>query len=215
MSKLFEYDNSFRTNKEAVVAGFDEVGRGPLCGPVVCAGVVLEHNYTNEEINDSKKLTDNKRQLLFDEIIKHCLAYSIQIIDVEAIDKINILEASRLGMQQAYNEISQKLKINTCITDYMKIKVKDGCRLVSIPKGDATSLNVAAASILAKVTRDRLLVELHKLYPSYNFNKNKGYGTKDHLMALEKFGPIYGVHRTSFKPVKKYLVKQLNLFEFE
>lgn len=194
------------------IAGFDEAGRGPLAGPVSSAGVVLPLDYDNPLINDSKKLTDKERRKLFVEIKEVALAYFVCLVPVETIDDINILEADRLGMETCLLEIRKKQEVDFIITDYMKLHTD--IELLSIPKGDATSLCVAAASILAKVTRDDYMIELDKKYPQYRFAKNKGYGTKDHLEALKEYGYVEGVHRKSFEPVKSMAlgIEQLTLF---
>lgn len=194
------------------IAGFDEAGRGPLAGPVSSAGVVLPLDYDNPLINDSKKLTDKERRKLFAEIKEVALAYFVCLVPVETIDSINILEADRLGMETCLMEILKKQEVDFIITDYMKLHTD--IDLLSIPKGDATSLSVAAASILAKVTRDDYMMELDGKYPQYHFAKNKGYGTKDHLAALKEYGFVEGVHRKSFEPVKSMSlgIEQMTLF---
>jgi ribonuclease HII len=210
---LFEYDQKQReANHATFIAGFDEAGRGPLAGPVSTAGVVLPPDYQNPLINDSKKLTDRERRKLFNEIKKVALAYYVCLVPVETIDTINILEADRLGMETCLTEMLKTQKIDYIITDYMSLHTD--IPLLSIPKGDATSLAVAAASILAKVSRDDYMILLDKQYPIYQFAKNKGYGTKAHIDAIEKYGYVAGVHRISFEPVKSmYLgVEQLKLF---
>ena len=210
---LFEYDQKQReANRATFIAGFDEAGRGPLAGPVSTAGVVLPPDYQNPLINDSKKLTDRERRKLFNEIKKVALAYYVCLVPVETIDTINILEADRLGMETCLTEMLKTQKIDYIITDYMSLHTD--IPLLSIPKGDATSLAVAAASILAKVSRDDYMILLDKQYPIYQFAKNKGYGTKAHIDAIEKYGYVAGVHRISFEPVKSmYLgVEQLKLF---
>ncbi|MFA6624251.1 MAG: ribonuclease HII [Bacilli bacterium] len=212
-SSLFDFDQKQRQlNNVIEIAGFDEAGRGPLAGPVSCAGVVLPPSYHNDMINDSKKLTDKERRELFIDIKKVALSYFVLLVPVETIDSINILEADRLGMESCLCEIEKKIKVDFIITDYMSLHTKTP--LLSIPKGDATSISVAAASILAKVTRDDYMIELDKKYPQYGFAKNKGYGTKKHLEALKEFGYVKGVHRLSFEPVKSmYLgIEQLILF---
>ncbi len=205
-------DEQRKKNAISFIAGFDEAGRGPLAGPVSSAGVVLPLDYDNPLINDSKKLTDAKRRKLFEEIKEVALAYYVCLVPVETIDSINILEADRKGMETCLEEILKKQKVDYIITDYMSLHTD--IPLLSIPKGDATSLSVAAASILAKVTRDDYMIELDKKYPAYHFAKNKGYGTKDHLAAIEKYGYIEGVHRLSFEPVKSMHlgIEQLKLF---
>lgn len=210
---LYLFDDKIRKEKNVTfIAGFDEAGRGPLAGPVSSAGVVLPADYTNDKINDSKQLTDKERRELFVEIKKVALAYYVCLVPVETIDEINILEADRLGMETALSEIKKKIKVDYIITDYVALHTK--IPLLAIPKGDATSLAVAAASILAKVTRDDYMIELAKKYPMYWFKKNKGYGTKAHIEAIKKYGYIKGVHRLTFEPIKSMVegVEQLSLF---
>lgn len=210
---LFEFDNRQREENHVTwIAGFDEAGRGPLAGPVSSAGVVLPPDYHNDMINDSKKLTDKERRVLFEEIKKVAVSYYVILVPVETIDTINILEADRLGMENCLAEIMNKTKVDYLITDYMKLHTS--IPTLSIPKGDATSLSVAAASILAKVTRDDYMIELDKKYPQYQFKKNKGYGTKAHLEALKQYGYVMGVHRLSFEPIKSMAshTEQLKLF---
>lgn len=211
---LFQYDERIRETQHVVnIAGFDEAGRGPLAGPVSCAGVVLPRDYRNPLINDSKKLTDKERRKLYTEIKEVALAYCVILVPVETIDTINILEADRLGMESCLVEIEKKVDVDYLITDYMSLHTDKP--LLSIAKGDATSLAVAAASILAKVTRDDYMIKLDKQYPLYHFSKNKGYGTKQHLEALQAYGYLPGVHRISFEPVKSMHlgIEQLKLFE--
>jgi ribonuclease HII len=205
-------DEQRRIHNAQFIAGFDEAGRGPLAGPVSCAGCVLPVDYENELINDSKKLSDRQRRKLYEEIKKVALAYYVILVPVETIDSINILEADRCGMEQCLAKIQETQKVDFIITDYMSLHTD--INLLSIPKGDATSLSVAAASILAKVTRDDYMIQLDKQYPLYQFSKNKGYGTKTHLEAIEKYGYIKGVHRLSFEPVKSMHlgIEQMKLF---
>lgn len=210
---LFEFDNKIRKeNNISLIAGFDEAGRGPLAGPVSCAGVVLPTDYNNPLINDSKKLTDKERRKLYDEIKNVSLAYYVILVPVDVIDSINILEADRTGMEFCLSEICKKIHVDYIITDYMTLHTD--IPLLSIAKGDSSSISVAAASILAKVTRDDYMIELDKKYPNYNFKKNKGYGTKEHLKAINENGYIKGVHRLSFEPVKSLAlgIEQLKLF---
>ncbi len=187
-------ENELRSMGYAAICGVDEAGRGPLCGPVVAAACILPPDYVPEGLNDSKKLTPKKRDLLFDEICEHALAYCIAEASVEEIDKLNILEADLLAMRRAIDG----LEINA---DFALI---DGniARDFQIPAravigGDAISPSIAAASILAKVTRDRQCDELDKLYPQYGIAKHKGYGTKAHMEALREFGPS-PIHRKQF-----------------
>ena len=208
MNNMREYENKYIKEGYKVIAGTDEAGRGPLVGPVVCACVVLPNDYNNEEINDSKKLTEKKREKLYDIIMNDALAVGVSIISAKEIDEINILEASRKGMIESYKEANKKIKIDVLLTDAMKIDT------LSIPvekiiKGDAKSISIAAASIIAKVTRDRLLYELDEKYPEYGFKDHKGYPTKKHLEAIEKYG-IFDEYRKTYGPVKKIIEKQGN-----
>ncbi len=208
------FDEEIRKRRNVLyIAGFDEAGRGPLAGPVSCAGVLLPPDYDNPLINDSKKLTDHQRRALAEEIKRQAIAYHVELVGVETIDRINILEADRLGMEICLNRILDKNRVDFLITDYMKLRTD--IETLAIAKGDATSLSVAAASILAKVTRDDYMIDLDEKYPNYDFKHNKGYGTKRHLEALEKYGPLPGIHRLSFSPVREASlgIKQLSLFD--
>ena len=200
-----EYENKYIDMGYNVIAGTDEAGRGPLVGPVVAACVVLPNDYNNDEINDSKKLTEKKREKLYDIIMRDALAVGVSIISAKEIDEINILEASRKGMIESYKEANKKIKIDVLLTDAMKIDTLD-IPVEKIIKGDAKSISIAAASIIAKVTRDRLLLELDKKYPEYGFKDHKGYPTKKHLEAIEKYG-IFDEYRKTYGPVKKILEK--------
>ena len=204
-----EYENKYIEMGYNVIAGTDEAGRGPLVGPVVAACVVLPNDYNNDEINDSKKLTEKKREKLYDIIMKDALSVGVSIISAKEIDEINILEASRKGMIESYKEANKKIKIDVLLTDAMKIDTLD-IPVEKIIKGDAKSISIAAASIIAKVTRDRLLLELDKKYPEYGFKDHKGYPTKKHLEAIEKYG-IFDEYRKTYGPVKKIIEKQGNL----
>lgn len=201
---LAEFDENLRNENSVVfIAGFDEAGRGPLCGPVACGGCVLPRDYFCPFIDDSKKLSSKAREKAYEEITKVALAYSVQLISPEKIDEINILEASRLGMELCLKDILSQLNVDYIVTDYMKLHTS--IPMLAIPKGDATSQCVAAASILAKVTRDRYMDELDKQYPEYLFSKHKGYPTKAHLEALEKNGILKGIYRESYRPVQLIL----------
>jgi ribonuclease HII len=191
-----EYEEKFYEQGLFLVAGCDEAGRGPLAGPLCCAAVILPKGYCNPLINDSKKLTEKKREALYDVIINDALAYNIQIIDEETIDEINIYQASKLGMERALKALN--IKPEAVLSDAMKLDIEQP--YIPLVKGDAKSQNIAAASILAKVHRDRLMYELDKKYPHYDFAHNKGYGTKKHLEAIKQYG-ITKYHRLSYKPV--------------
>lgn len=179
----------------ALIAGIDEVGRGPLAGPVVCACVIMpmDSNSIIEGINDSKKLSEKKREELYDKIIEKAVCYSIAEIDERTIDKINILEATKLCMVKCINSLSVKPEIVLVDALTLPIEVPQE----AIIHGDALSYNIACASIIAKVYRDRKMVEYSKIYPEYGFEKHKGYGTKFHIEALKKYGAC-PLHRTTF-----------------
>lgn len=208
MSVHKEFDDSYRVNKDGLIAGFDEAGRGPICGPVVAAGVILRPDFDADIINDSKKMTPKQRDLAYDLIIKEALFYHISIVSSQTIDQINILEASRLGMQQALDDmINHNIKPNYLLTDYMKLNNTYDIKLDALKKGDAKSLNIGAASILAKVTRDRIMEDLDKKYPQYELKKHKGYPTKRHLELIQEYGIKEDIYRLTFGPVKKIIEK--------
>ena len=203
MNNMYEYEESLNKQGYKFIGGCDEAGRGPLVGPVVCACVVFPIGYKNDLINDSKKLTEKKREALYDIIIKDAISYGIAIISAKEIDEINILEASRKGMIEAYKKANEKINIDYLLTDAMKISTLN-IPVLDIIKGDAKSVSIAAASILAKVTRDRILYDLDKKYPEYDFKSHKGYPTKKHLELLEKYG-VFDEYRKSYKPVKNLI----------
>jgi len=205
-----DYQNQFYSDKVNLIVGVDEAGRGPLAGPVVAAAVILPRAYNNKDINDSKQLSEKKREELFEIIKKDAIAYGVGIVSSEVIDEINIYEATKVAMKEAINNL--KHNYDLILTDAMKLKGFD-VEVIDIIKGDAKALPIAAASIIAKVTRDHMMDELDEKYPQYGFKKHKGYGTKAHLDALNKYGPIKGVHRYSYKPVKNAANPQLSLFE--
>ena len=189
---MLDYEKKFYGK---VIAGIDEAGRGPLAGPVVCACAVmpLDEGQMIEEINDSKKLTEKKRERLFDVIKERAIAYCIVEVDEKTIDEINILNATKLGMKKAL----EGLQVDPDIVLVDAVKIDTQLPQENIIKGDALSYNIAAASILAKVHRDRLMVKLDEEYPQYGFAKHKGYGTKVHIEALKKYGKCK-IHRDSF-----------------
>lgn len=197
---MFEYENKYKDL--GLVAGIDEAGRGPLAGPVAVACVImpLDSDKIIEGINDSKKLTEKKRNLLFEEIKKVAIDYKIVLIDEKTIDEINILNATKLGMKNALNGL--KNKPYCVLVD--AVKIDTDIVQENIIHGDALSYNIAAASILAKVTRDRLMEEYAKKYPEYFFEKHKGYGTKLHIEMLKKYGKCE-IHRDSF--IKNFVGK--------
>ncbi len=194
---MLDGEKKYYSTDVKVIAGVDEAGRGCLAGPVVAACVILPINYINNDINDSKQLTNKKRRELAELIKEDALAYSIKMVDAPTIDKINILEASRLAMKEAIESIN--IPFDLVLTDAVKVDTAIPC--IPLIKGDATCMCIAAASILAKVSRDDIMIELDKKYPAYDFKSNKGYGTKRHLEALNSLDPIKGVHRYSYGPV--------------
>lgn len=184
------------------IAGCDEAGRGPLFGPVVAASVILPHDFVLEGLNDSKKLSEKKREKYYPIIMEKALAVSVSVVEADEIDKINIYEASRQGMLRATNSL--KVKPDYIITDAMPLDGFTSLPHEAIIKGDAKSITIAAASVIAKVTRDRIMYEIDKVHPEYEFKKHKGYPTKKHLELIEKYGIIDGYRRT-YGPVKKYI----------
>ena len=189
---MLDYEKKYNGK---IIAGIDEAGRGPLAGPVVCACVVmpLDEDKIIEGINDSKKLSEKKRNELEAKIKEVALAYSVVEIDERTIDEINILNATKLGMKKAL----EKLNVRPDIVLIDAVKIDSDIMQDSIIKGDALSYNIASASILAKVHRDRLMTDLDKKYPEYSFAKHKGYGTKIHIEMLKKYGKC-PIHRESF-----------------
>lgn len=193
---MFEFEKQFLDKGYKTIAGVDEAGRGPLAGPVCVACVImpLDSDKIIEGINDSKKLTEKKRNELFDKIINTAIAYDIQFVDEKVIDEINILNATKKGMSSCINNLKPIPDI--ALVDAVK-GLETSVECFSIIKGDAKSYSIAAASILAKVSRDRLMLEYDKIYPEYAFAKHKGYGTKVHIEALKKYGKCK-IHRESF-----------------
>lgn len=185
-----------------LIAGLDEAGRGPWAGPVVAAAVIFPSNYSNDQIDDSKKLSESKREHLYDIIVRDALTVGIGIVEATTIDQINILQATKLAMRLALQNL--KLQPDFLMLDAVHLDDLDTPQL-SLIKGDQLALPIAAASIIAKVTRDRIMRDLHTKYPQFRFDLHKGYGTTLHLEALKKYGPIIGVHRLSYKPVKRLL----------
>lgn len=201
-----KYENEARGAGYSRILGVDEAGRGPMAGPLVVGGVIFPEDFYDDRINDSKKLTEKKREALYDLIIENALAYQIEVLSVEEVDTLNVYEASRTGMKR----IVESLEPDFTLSDAMPL---GDIPHLSIIKGDAKSLSIGAASILAKVTRDRIMKEYGKQYPEYGFEKHKGYVTKVHKEALEKYG-VTSIHRKSFAPVQKVLNEQLS-FDFE
>ena len=187
--ELFEFDKGFGV----LVGGCDEAGRGPLAGPVVCAACVMPMDEIIDKINDSKKVSEKVREALYEAIKEKAISYSVSIIDRDEIDEINILNATKKGMTEAINGL--KVKPNLMLVDAVKLD----CDMKTLPliKGDAKSYNIAAASIIAKVTRDRIMRDLDEKYPEYGFAAHKGYGTAKHIEALKTYGATL-CHRKTF-----------------
>lgn len=209
MCERLAYEKKAYAMNKNYVIGLDEAGRGPMAGPLVVAGVIFPKYYYDENINDSKKLTEKQREALYDLIIENALAYQIEIIDEKEVDQLNVYQASRQGMIRAIEHIA--IKPDYALTDAMPLG--HVIEHEAIIKGDALSISIGAASILAKVTRDRIMKEYDVIYPQYGFAKHKGYPTKMHKEALLKYG-VTPIHRRSFKPVIEVLNKQLQ-FDFE
>ena len=192
---MFDYESECLNLGYKLIAGMDEAGRGPLAGPVCVAIAImpLEKDKIIEGINDSKKLSEKKREALFEKIINTAISYHIEFVDEKTIDNINILNATKLGMHKCINSID--VRPDMVLIDAVKIDTDIPTK--SIIKGDALSYNIACASILAKVSRDRYILSLDEKYPMYNFKKHKGYGTKEHIENLKKYGPC-PVHRKTF-----------------
>ncbi len=195
-----EIERAAKANGYKFVCGVDEAGRGPLAGPVCAAAVILPENCEIEGLNDSKKLSEKKREALYDVIKEKALSYSIAFASVEEIEEFNILEATFIAMNRAIDSLDTKADYALIDGNRVPKGIKIPCETVI--KGDAKSASIAAASILAKVTRDRLLLEYDKQYPEYNFKKHKGYGTKEHTDLILKYG-VSPIHRPSF--LKKLL----------
>lgn len=199
----WKYERELKNLGYKFIGGCDEAGRGPLIGPVVASCCVLPDNFKLEGLTDSKKLSEKKREEMYDYIINNTI-YGIGIVSPEEIDKINIYEASRKAMIIAINEVKKKIDIDYVLTDAMPIELD--IPVTPIIKGDLLSISISAASVIAKVTRDRMLIELDKKYPMYGFKNHKGYPTKKHLDAINKYGLIEG-YRKSYNPIKKHLEK--------
>ncbi len=195
---MISYEQPF-WNKNKLVLGLDEAGRGPLAGPLVVAGVILKPDTIHPLINDSKKLSEKKRLELYDWIIQEAYWFKILVIDEKTIDAQNIYQATKNGMK----DIASMVSVDCVLSDAMPIEL-ESCEVISIIKGDQQSVSIAAASILAKVTRDNIMTEYGKQYPEYGFERHKGYPTKAHFEAIAQYGVI-AEHRRSFGPVRKVI----------
>lgn len=200
---MLEYENELYKKGINLIGGIDEVGRGPLIGPVVAACVILPKGFYVAEINDSKQLSEKKRNELYKIIVDNALSIGIGIVDEKRIDQINIYNATKEAMEMAI--MNSKITPEYLLIDAMKLD--NNIPSMSIIKGDTKSESIAAASIIAKVTRDKMMYKLHKKFPEYKFNKNKGYATREHISAIKEFG-ILNEHRMSFSPVPVYKEKK-------
>ena len=207
MEDLYKYEKELWNKNIKYIGGVDEVGRGPLIGPVVTACVVLSEDFRLDGLTDSKKLTEKKREEFFDYIINNCIAYGIGECSPEEIDKYNILEATKIAMKKAINKVKKQINLEYVLIDG-NMKFDLDIPYLSIVKGDSKSISIAAASVVAKVTRDRMLIELDKKYPMYGYKDHKGYPTKKHIEAIYKYGLIDG-YRKTFKPVNEIVGKEL------
>lgn len=199
---LYKYEKELYNKGIKYVAGVDEVGRGPLVGPVVAACVVLPIDFYLEGLTDSKKLSEKKRNIFNDYIKEHAIAYGIGVISPEKIDEVNIYEATKLAMKEAIDKVNKKIKLEHVLIDAMPLDID--IPTTSIIKGDSLSISIAAASVVAKVYRDSLMYELNEKYPMYGFDKHKGYPTKKHIEAINKYGLIEG-YRKTYGPVKEVI----------
>lgn len=203
LENMLRYEKELYQQGYQAIAGIDEVGRGPLAGPVVTACVILPKNCKIKHLNDSKKIPKKHHEEIYQEILARALGIGIGIVDNNVIDQINIYEATKVGMLQAINQLKGEVtKPDYLLIDAMHLETSIPQQ--SLIKGDANSLSIAAASIVAKVTRDRMMADYANDYPGYAFEKNVGYGTKEHLEGLKKYG-ITPIHRKTFEPIKSML----------
>ncbi len=206
MEDLYKYEKECYQKNYTLIGGVDEVGRGPLVGPVVAACCVLPKDFYLEGLTDSKKLSEKKRNLFFGYIKKYAIAYGIGVVSPERIDEINIYNASKEAMIKAIKEVQKQIPLEIVLVDAMPLDLD--IPSISIIHGDALSISIAAASVLAKVTRDQMMYELDEKYPMYGFGNHKGYPTKKHIEALEKYGLIDG-YRKTYGPVKKIMEEKI------
>lgn len=204
MINMYEYEDELYNKGISYIAGVDEVGRGPLIGPVVAACCVLPKDFKLEGLTDSKKLSEKKRNIFSDYIKENAIAYGIGEISPEIIDEVNIYEATKIAMKEAIKQVQEQINVEHVLIDAMPLELD--IPSTSIIKGDAKSISIAAASVLAKVYRDNLMYELDEKYPMYGYKSHKGYPTKKHVEAINKYGLIEG-YRKTYNPVKEMIEK--------
>ena len=207
MEDLYKFEKDLWDRGYKYIGGVDEVGRGPLIGPVVTACVVLDKDFKLDGLTDSKKLSEKKREEYYEYIINNCVAYAVGQCSPEEIDKYNILEATKIAMKKAIDSVDKQLGLSYILIDG-NMSFDLDIPYQSIVKGDSKSISIAAASVVAKVTRDRMLIELDKKYPMYGYKDHKGYPTKKHIDAIYKYGLIDG-YRKTFKPISD-IIKTLD-----
>ncbi len=195
LNLLKEEELKLYENNIEFICGIDEAGRGPLAGPVVVGAVILPKDSFIEGVNDSKKISEKKREKIYDQILEEAISYSVGIVDQKTIDEINILNATKLGVKIALEGLKQKPDV--IMVDALTNMDTLGIPYISVVKGDAKNYSIAAASIIAKVTRDRIMKEWDEIYPIYGFSKHKGYGTAEHIRIIKENGPCI-LHRKSF-----------------
>ena len=205
---MLDYEQQYYSDEIKFIAGCDEAGRGCLLGPVVAGAVILPKDFKCELINDSKQLNEKQREEAYQIIKEHAISWAVAEISPQEIDQINILNASRKAMILALSKLNHKYDM--ILTD--AVKMETDLPFEAIIHGDAKAMCIAAASIMAKVTRDHICYELDKKYPQYQIAKHKGYGTKLHMELLDKYGPNKDIYRFSYAPVKKFLIEKINLF---
>ena len=195
LNLLKEEENKLYEQGIEYICGIDEAGRGPLAGPVVVGAVIMPKDSFIEGVNDSKKISEKKREKIYEQIIEEAIAYSVGVVDKDMIDELNILNATKLGVKIALEGLKQKPDV--IMVDALNGLETNGIPYISVIKGDAKNYSIAAASIIAKVTRDRMMQEWDEVYPAYGFAKHKGYGTAEHIRVLKEKGPC-SIHRRTF-----------------